>query len=90
MVKKPLQKAVALRYDTKKDSAPKILGKGQGKIADNIIKLAHKHDIPIKEDADLVELLSKVDIDKEVPPNLYKAVAEVFTFLYKITNDTRK
>lgn len=90
MVKKPLQKAVALRYDTQKDNAPKVLGKGQGKVAENIIKLANKHDIPIKEDADLVELLSKVDIDKEIPTNLYKAVAEVFTFLYKITNDKRE
>lgn len=89
MVKKPLQKAVALRYNTDKDNAPRVLGKGQGKIAENIIKLANEHDIPIKEDADLVELLSKVDIDKEIPPNLYKAVAEVFTFLYKITNDKR-
>lgn len=89
MVKKPLQKAVALRYDTDKDNAPRVLGKGKGKIAENIIKLANEHDIPIKEDADLVELLSKVDIDKEIPTNLYKAVAEVFTFLYKITNDKR-
>ncbi len=84
------KKAVALRYDTKKDNAPKVVGKGKGKIAENIIKLATQNDIPIKKDEDLVELLSKVDIDKEIPPNLYKAVAEVFSFLYKITNDKRK
>lgn len=84
------QKAVALRYDKEKDNAPKVVGKGKGQIASNIIKLARENDIPIKEDADLVEMLSKVEIDKEVPPNLYKAVAEVFSFLYRITNDKRK
>lgn len=84
------KKAVALRYDRKRDNAPKVIGKGKGKIAENIIKLANDHDIPIKKDEDLVELLSKVNIDKEIPPNLYKAVAEVFSFLYKITNDKRK
>lgn len=84
------QKAVALKYDKAKDNAPKVIGKGKGEIANNIVKLAKEHDIPIKKDEDLVELLSKVDIDKEIPPNLYKAVAEVFSFLYKITNDKRK
>lgn len=84
------QKAVALKYDKSKSNAPKVIGKGKGEIASNIIKLAKEYDIPIKKDEDLVELLSKVDIDKEIPPNLYKAVAEVFSFLYKITNDKRK
>lgn len=90
MKKDAKQKAVALRYDTKKENAPRVIGKGQGDIANKIIKLAKENDIPIKEDADLVELLSKVDIDKEIPGNLYKAVAEVFTFLYRVTGDKRK
>lgn len=84
------QKAVALKYDKTNDNAPKVIGKGKGEIASNIIQLAKEYDIPIKKDEDLVELLSKVDIDKEIPPNLYKAVAEVFSFLYKITNDKRE
>ena len=41
--------------------------------------------VPIREDSDLVEILSKVDINQEIPPNLYKAVAEVFSFLYRTT-----
>ena len=86
---KNIKKAVALKYDRKIDNAPKITAKGQGEVAKNIIKLASEHDIPIKEDADLVELLSKVEIDREVPPNLYKAVAEVFSFLYRMTNDKK-
>ena len=90
MAKQILKKAVALNYNKEKDNAPKVVAKGQGEVAKNIIKLASDHDVPIREDADLVELLSKVEIDREVPPTLYKAVAEVFSFIYQITNDKRK
>ncbi len=84
------QKAVALKYDkVKKEGAPVVVAKGAGEVANNIIKLAKEHDIFIKKDADLVELLSKIEINKEIPPMLYKAVAEVFSFIYKITNDKR-
>lgn len=77
------KKAVALKYDKEKQNAPKVTAKGEGKVADNIIKLAKEHDIPIQEDKELVEMLSKIELDKEIPPNLYKAVAEVFSFIYK-------
>ena len=81
-----MRKAAALRYDTSKESAPRVVAKGQGKSADNIIKIAELHNLPIKKDEDLIELLSKVELDKEVPAELYKAVAEVFSFIYKVTN----
>ena len=84
------QKAVALKYDREKGNAPKVVASGKGEVANNIIKLAQEHDIFIKKDADLVELLSKIEVNKEIPPMLYKAVAEVFSFIYKITNDKRK
>ena len=80
------KKGVALGYNRQKDNAPKVLATGSGEVAKNIINLAKSHDIPIKEDADLVEILSKVDLNEEVPPNLYKAVAEIFNFLYRMTN----
>lgn len=79
------QKAVALRYNTEKENAPKVIAKGEGVSAQNIIKIAKENDVPIKEDKDLIELLSNVEIDKEVPEALYKAVAEVFSFIYKTT-----
>lgn len=79
------QKAVALKYDASVSSAPKVIAKGEGFTAQNIIKIASLHDVPIKKDEDLVELLSKLDVDKEVPAEMYKAVAEVFSFLYKMT-----
>ena len=81
-----MKKAVALRYDSSKESAPRVIAKGKGKSAENIIKIAELHNLPIKKDEDLIELLSKVEIDKEVPEALYKAVAEVFSFIYKVTN----
>jgi len=81
-----MKKAVALKYDKEKDNAPKVTAKGQGKIAERIIKIAEENELPIKKDEDLVELLSKIEIDREIPDNLYKAVAEVFSFIYNVTN----
>ncbi len=79
------QKAAALRYDKEKENAPRVVAKGEGKSAENIIKIAELHNLPIRKDEDLIELLSKVELDKEVPEALYKAVAEVFSFVYKAT-----
>jgi len=73
--KKFIQKAVALKYDHLTQNAPNIVAKGQGDIAKNIIKIAQDNNLPIKKDEDLIELLSKLDIDKEIPTEMYKAVA---------------
>jgi len=86
----PVQKAVALKYDMEKDSAPNLVAKGKGQTATNIIKLANEHDIPIKKDEDLVELLSQIDVDKEIPGSMYKAVAEVFSFIYDLSNKNKQ
>ncbi len=80
-----MKKAVALRYDSTKENAPRVVAKGQGNTAENIIKIAELHNLPIKKDEDLIELLSKVELDKEVPDALYRAVAEVFSFIYKVS-----
>jgi len=79
------QKAVALKYDAEVSNAPKVVAKGEGFNAKNIIKIASLHDIPIQKDEDLVELLSELDVDREVPAQMYKAIAEVFSFIYKNT-----
>lgn len=78
-------KAAALKYDASKDSAPKVTAKGEGKTAQKIIEIARENDVPIKEDKDLIELLAKVELDHEVPQEMYKAIAEVFSFIYKKT-----
>jgi len=80
------EKAVALKYEREKNSSPTVTAKGEGKSAKKIIKLAKEHNIPIKKDEDLIELLSKVELDREIPEEMYKAVAELFSFIYKLTN----
>ena len=75
-------KAVALTYDGV--SAPVLSAKGAGEIADEIIAIAKEHDIPIREEPELVELLAKLKLDEEIPRELYIAVAEVIAFAYMI------
>lgn len=84
---KKIKKAVALGYNKEKQNAPKILANAKGENASKIISLAKENGIPIKEDKDLVEVLSKLDLGDEIPPNMYKAVAEIFAFLYKVANE---
>ena len=82
----PIKKAVALKYKAYQDNAPIVVAKGESLIAEKIIETAKKHNIPIHEDIDLVALLSKVDIMEEIPPELYKVVAEVLSYLYALNN----
>lgn len=78
------KKAVALRYRPIKDDAPKVIAKGDAIVAEKIIDIAIQHGIPIKEDPDLVEVLSKLDIEEKIPPNIYVAVAELLAFVYSL------
>lgn len=82
-------KAVALKYDKEVSSTPKVTAKGEGFSAQNIIKIAQLHDIPIKKDENLVEMLSKLEVDREVPAEMYKAIAEVFSYVYKLTQEKK-
>ncbi|TQR32951.1 FlhB-like flagellar biosynthesis protein [Campylobacter sp. MIT 99-7217] len=83
---KSIRKAVALGYNKELANAPKVLATGKGEQASKLICLAKEHGVPIKEDEDLVEILSKLDLGDEIPPNMYKAVAEVFAFIYQMAN----
>lgn len=78
-------KAAALKYDQEKNQAPTLVAKGKGELAKNIVKLAKENNIPIRKDEDLVELLTKLEIDQEIPPDMYKAIAEIFAFIYGLT-----
>lgn len=82
MGKKDTKKAVALRYDRARDDAPKVTATGKGRVAENIIEIAKEHGIPVKDDPDLVEVLSSLEIDQEIPPEIYVAVAELLAFVY--------
>ncbi|WP_029519964.1 FlhB-like flagellar biosynthesis protein [Persephonella sp. IF05-L8] len=84
------KKAVALKYERGKDKAPKVIAKGKGHIGEKIIQVAKEHNIPIKEDPVLVEALSQIEINQEIPPELYKAVAEILAFVYRQTKKIEK
>ncbi|QED47527.1 EscU/YscU/HrcU family type III secretion system export apparatus switch protein [Cytobacillus dafuensis] len=77
------KEAIALTYDRNGKDAPYISAKGQGFIAENILERAKEHNIPIQEDPSLIELLGKLNINEQIPEELYQAVAEVFAFVYK-------
>lgn len=87
--KEKRKEAVALGYDGEKFEAPKLLAKGKGLVAQEILERAESNQIPIQKDASLVELLSKLNINETIPDELYQAVAEVFAFIYK-TNQAAK
>lgn len=84
--KQYIKKAAALKYDQEKDHAPKLTASGKGETAKTIIKIAEQNGIPIKKDEDLVNMLSEIELNQEIPVELYKAVAEVFSFIYGISN----
>ena len=82
--KETKKRAVALRYHQERDHAPKVIGKGEGFVAEEIIERAKQHNIPIQEDPTLVELLGQLEINQAIPAELYETVAEVFAFIYQI------
>lgn len=84
MKRKEPTRAVALRYDRAKEGAPRVVAKGQGCVADNIVAAAREHGVPLHEDSNLAATLSALDIETEIPPELYRAVAEVLAFIYRL------
>ncbi len=82
--------AAVLKYDAGKDRAPHLAAKGRGIVAEKIIELDQKNDIPIRKDPALVQLLSKLDIDEAIPHELYQIVAEVLAFVYRMNEERRQ
>lgn len=78
-----LKKAVALKYDPSVNEAPVIAAKGRGHLAQQILEKAKEHGIPVQEDVALVEVLSKLDLDQQIPAELYALVAEILSFIYR-------
>ena len=76
--------AAALRYRRDADAVPRVTASGRGAIAEKILKLAQEAGIPIREDASLVEVLARLDVGSEIPPQLYRAVAEILAFVYRM------
>jgi len=87
----PVKKAaIAIRYDIDRDKAPLVLASGRGPVADEILRLAEENRIPLYEDPELAKLLSKLELDTEIPPELYTLVAEVLFFVYKLDRMAEK
>jgi len=80
------KKAVALQYQPQSDNAPKVIAKGKGSVAEKIIEIAREHNIHIHNDPDLIEVLSGLDLNEEIPPDLYIIVAELLAFVYSLNS----
>jgi len=81
---KPIEKAVALVYNREKSSAPTVVASGRGAIAAKIVETARESGVHIMEDPDLLELLARVPVGAEIPVELYRAIAEVLAFVYRL------
>ena len=78
------KRAVALKYDMQQDIAPKVIAKGRGHVAEHILETAQKNSVPVYRNKTLVNMLMALEIDREIPPELYKAIAEVMAYVYKM------
>ncbi len=78
------QMAVALGYEPGVDSAPVVLARGRGRVAERILEAAKEAKVPVREDRDLVEILAAVEIGDAIPPELYMAIAEILAFIYRV------
>jgi flagellar biosynthesis protein len=81
--RRPLQSAVALAYQNGAP-APKVVAKGRGLVAEQIIEVALEAGVFIHESKELVSLLMEVDLDQQIPPTLYRTIAELLAWLYHI------
>jgi flagellar biosynthesis protein len=79
----PRTRAVALTYESS-DGAPRVVAKGKGLLAEEIIERAKAAGVFVHESPDLVNLLMQVDLDERIPPELYVAVAELLAWLYRL------
>ena len=75
--------AVAIKHEAHSEAPPRIVAKGHGCVADQILALAFANDVKVREDADLVEVLDAVEVDCEIPLHALAAVAEILTYLYR-------
>jgi flagellar biosynthesis protein len=85
-----VKQAVALTYAPDKAAAPIVKAKGRGDVAQRIMAVASEHGVPVREDASLVEVLSKLDLEQEIPPELYKLVAEILSFVYRTDQEAQE
>jgi len=81
------KKAAAISYDPAQDRAPQLVAAGRGRIAEKILEVARACDVPVREDRNLVHLLEALEIDSDIPEELYRVVAEVLVYIYKLDSE---
>jgi flagellar biosynthesis protein len=86
MVTKDPMSAVALGYDRDGGDLPRVVAKGKGAVAAQIIAVAEDHGIAIHRDEDLVEVLDRLEIDAPIPVAAFAAVAEILSHLYRLND----
>lgn len=77
---------MALAHDLADQRPPKVVAGGRGRIAEQILEIAFAHGVKVREDADLAQLLSSIDVDSEIPPEAFAAVAEILIYVYQANN----
>lgn len=82
--RQPRRRAAALQYEPDRDEAPRLVARGEGHVAERILEIAREHGIPVHEDRALVDLLARLDLGSEIPPELYRVVAEIIAFVYRL------
>jgi flagellar biosynthesis protein len=88
--KSPRKTAVAIQYDRATMPAPEVVAKGRGIVAEKLIAMAKEHGIPIVEDKLLVEMLDKLNLNQQIPGELYQVVAEILVAVYKAEAGVKK
>jgi flagellar biosynthesis protein len=83
------RRAAALRYEKGVDAAPKLVAAGAGHVADRILALAEEAGVPVREDAALADALARLQVDLNIPPELYAAVAEALVWAYSLDARSR-
>jgi flagellar biosynthesis protein len=79
--------AVALRYRSAEDPAPRVAASGRGQVAERILATAHKHGLPVRNDPDLAAALAALDLGEVIPPSLYGVIAEVLAWAYRVNGE---
>lgn len=83
---KDQKKAIALSYEQSMD-APHVVAKGTGIVAERILEIALASGVPVHEDPALLSLLSALNIEEQIPEDVYQVIAELFVFLYQMEQD---
>jgi flagellar biosynthesis protein len=79
------RRAAALRYDAESGGAPTVVAAGSVELADRIVALAREHSIPVREDAPLAAALARLQLEAQVPPELWEAVAQALVWAYRLS-----